>query len=159
MMYPDKQSVGVLIHGTGMPNENNLSVSVISNHGGVPINEIILIYAVERETMSAIYYRAISGNIVDIATLKSTINELKNMNVNIVYSVLDAGCDSESNLEELYSLGIDFMTRLISNRGLYMDLLTKNCDLVIRPTNRIVYNKRQLLMAMNKVNTPNNRKA
>jgi transposase len=123
----------------------------------VAVNEIRLIYVVDRDTFNPIYYRAIPGNVVDIVTLKSTINELKSMNINVGYSVLDAGYNSESNLEELYSLDINFMTRLISNRRLYKKLLEENCDIIEQPRHRIVYNDRLLYMVMNKVTLPNNR--
>jgi hypothetical protein len=56
----------------------------------VAVNEIRLIYVVVLDTFNPIYYRAIPGNVVDIVTLKITINELKSMNVNVRYSVLDA---------------------------------------------------------------------
>ncbi|MDR2199927.1 MAG: transposase [Deltaproteobacteria bacterium] len=159
MMCPNNKSVGVLIDSTGLSNDIDLPITAISNHGGGPVNEIRLIYVVDRETMSPIYYRAIPGNVVDVVTLKATISELLSLNVNIEYSVLDAGYNSESNLEELYSLDINFMTRLISNRGLYKDLLAEHCDSVMNASNRIVYNGRLIFMTMNKVKLPNNRTA
>jgi hypothetical protein len=157
MLYPEGNPVGVLIDSTGLPNDIDLSITALSNHGGGAVNEIRLIYVVDRETFSPIYYRAIPGNIVDVVTLKGTINELQSMNVNVKYSVLDAGYHSEANLEELFSLDINFMTRLISNRGLYKELLAKNCDTVMDPSNRMVYNKRLMFMTMNKVKLSNNR--
>jgi hypothetical protein len=159
MIYPECKSAGILIDSTGLPNDINLFLTAISSHGGNVVNEIRLIYVVDRETMSPIYYRAIPGNVVDVVTLKGTIDELKTMNVAIDCSVLDAGYNSESNLEELYSLGINFMTRLISNRTLYKELLAKNCDTVMNPANRMVFNKRMLFMTTNRVLLPNNRVA
>jgi transposase len=158
-MYPKGKSVGILIDSTGLPNDINLPITAISNHGNGVVNEIRLIYVVDRETHSPIYYRAIPGNVVDVVTLKGTISDLKTMNVNVKYSVLDTGYNSESNLEELFSLGIDFMTSLISNRGLFNELLANNCDIVMKSTNRIIYNKRLLFLTMNKVFLPNNRQA
>ncbi|MDR0881288.1 MAG: transposase [Candidatus Adiutrix sp.] len=159
MMYPDQRPVGVLIDSTGLPNDIDIFLTAISNHGGETVNGIRLIYVVDRETLGPIYFRAIPGNVVDVVTLKGTINELKSMNVNIGQAILDAGYNSASNLEELFELGIDFMTRLISNRGLYKELLAKNSDTVIRACNRIVYNKRSLFITVNKVRLPNDRTA
>jgi transposase len=156
-MYPDGKPVGVLIDSTGLPNDNDLHITAISNHGCGVVKEIRLIYVIDRETFDPIYYREIPGNIVDVVTLKGTISELQSMNVNVKYSILDAGYNSESNLEELFSLNINFMTRLISNRGLYKELLAKNCDTVMDPSNRIVYNKRLMFMTMNTVKLNNNR--
>ncbi|MDR1085950.1 MAG: hypothetical protein LBP22_14120 [Deltaproteobacteria bacterium] len=69
-------------------------------------NEVRLIYVTDRETFDPIYYRAIPGNIVDVAALKGTVCELKSLNVNVGYSAPDAGYNSESSLEELFSSGI-----------------------------------------------------
>jgi hypothetical protein len=159
MTRPDTRSVGVLIDSAGLPNDIDLSLTATSNHGGGPVNDIRLIYVVDRETMSPIYYRAIPGNVSDAATLKATINELKSLNVNVEYSALDAGYNSESNLEELSSLDIHFMTRLISNRGLCKDLPAKHCDSVMRASNRVVYNGGPLFLTMNKAKPPNDRSA
>ncbi|MDR0548005.1 MAG: transposase, partial [Deltaproteobacteria bacterium] len=129
MMYPKKgEKVGILIDSTCLPNDIDLPITATTNHGQGVENQIRLIYVVDRETFSPIYYRAIPGNVVDVITLKNMISELKSLDVNIGYSVLDAGYNSESNLEELYKLDINFITRLISNRGLYKELLAKHCD-------------------------------
>jgi hypothetical protein len=159
MMYPDAGAVGVLIDSTGLPNDIHLPITAISNHGGGPVNEIRLIYVVDRETLNPIYYRAIPGNIVDVSTLKGTIDELKSMHVNVGYSILDAGYNSESNIEKLFSLNINFMTRLISNRGLYKELMKNNCDTIRNACNRLAYNERGLYMTMNNVKLANNRDA
>jgi transposase len=159
MLHPENESVGVLIDSTGLPNDINVPITAISSHDGDVVSQIRLIYVVEQGTFNPLYYRAIPGNVVDVVTLKGIINELQTMNVNVKYSVLDAGYNSESNLEALFSLGIDFMTRLISNRGLYKELLSQNCDIVMNHSNRIVYNQRLLYMIMNKVKLPNNRTA
>jgi hypothetical protein len=158
IMLQTKDS-GILIDSTGLPNNVDLPITAISNHGSGPINEIRLIYVIDKDTYTPIYYRAIPGNVVDIVTMKGTVAELKTLNVNIKYAVLDAGYNSESNLEALFSLGIDFMTRLISNRGLYKDLLAKNCDSVMSAPNRLVYNSRVIFMTMNEVTVANNHKA
>jgi hypothetical protein len=159
MMYPDNKPVGILIDSTGLPSDIDLALTAISNHGGESVNGIRLIYVVDRESMGPIYFRAIPGNVVDVVTLKGTIDELKALNVNIGHAVLDAGYNSAGNIEELYSLGINFMTRLISNRDLYKELLANNCDTIMRAKNRVLYNQRPLFMTMNKVALPNKREA
>jgi hypothetical protein len=159
MMYPKGESVGILIDSTSLPNDINLPSTAISNHGNGVVDEIRLIYVVDRETHSPIYYRAIPGKVVDVLTLKGTISDLKTMHVNVKYSVLDSEYNSESNLEELFNLGIDFITRLISNRGLYNELLVTNYDIVINQSNRIMYNNRLFFLIMNNVSLTNNRQA
>jgi hypothetical protein len=151
MMYSDDSAVGILINNAVLLNDIGLPKLALGSQEGSAEKQMRLIYAVERETFSPIYYKNIAGNVVDIVTLKETIAEMKSMNVKIGYSVLDAGYNSESNLEELYSLGIDFMAKLSSDSGLYKRLLAKTCHTVMHPSNRIVYNKRLLFMTRNKV--------
>jgi hypothetical protein len=158
-IYSTRRAAGILIDSTGLPNDNGLFLTAMSSHGGELVKEIRLIYVVDRESMDPIYYRAIPGNVVDVVTLKSTIGELKTMNVDIDHVVLDAGYGSADNLEGLFSLGIHFMTRLISNRTLYKDLLASNSDTVISPSNRMVYNNRHLFMTVKKVELDNKRTA
>jgi hypothetical protein len=159
MMDPERKSVGVLIDSPGPQNDIDLPITALSNHEIGAINEVRLIYVIDRETFNPIYYRVIPSNVVDVKTLKETIDEIQIMNFNVRYSVLNTGYNLESNLEGLFSLGIDFMTRLVSDRGLYKELLVKNCETIMHPSNRLVYNKRLLFMTMNKVTLPNNRKA
>jgi hypothetical protein len=154
---PDAKSVGILIDSAGSPNNLDLPIEVFNERGGAAVNEMRLIYVVDRDTFHPIYYRAIPDNVVDIRTLNSVINELKSMNVNVGYSALDAGYNSENNLEELYRLDIDFMMRLNFNSQLYKKLLEANCDIIEQPRHRIVYNNRLLYMVKNKVTLPNNR--
>lgn len=159
MTRPEGKSVGVLFDGPGLPNDMKSPIAALSDPGNGAVNQIRLIYVVDRESFNPIYYRVIHGDVVDIITLQEIFDELKSLNVNIDYSVLDVGYNSESNLEELYSLGIDFMTRLISNSCLYKELLAQNCDNMIQSSNRLVYNNQLLFMTINKIKLPNNRTA
>jgi hypothetical protein len=151
MVYPETNSIGVLIDSDGLLNDINLYITTQGNHENEYVSQIRLIYVVDRKTFNPIYYRAIPGNVVDTITLKETINELKALNVNIGYSALDYGYNSESNLEELFSLGIDFITRLTPNICLYNELIEKNCDNISHASNRLVYNNKLIFMVMNKV--------
>jgi hypothetical protein len=141
-LYPKNDGVGILIDRSLVPNDINLFLTAGKSHGADVFDALRLIYVVDRDTLNPIYYGSIPGNVVDVMTLKSIIDELKSMSVNVKYSVLDAGYNSESNLYELYCLDIDFMTRLKSNSTLYKELLADNSDSVMNPSNRINYNKR-----------------
>jgi transposase len=55
--------------------------------------------------------------------LSTTIEEIKEYNVNIVHAIMDAGYYSEKNIRELYDNHIPFLIRLTPNRVLYKNLV------------------------------------
>jgi transposase len=57
----------------------------------------------------------VAGNIVDVSTLRTTINQLKVQGINVNHGILDAGYCSKKNFEALKASGIPFLTRLPSN--------------------------------------------
>jgi hypothetical protein len=108
-------SENVLIDSTGLPNDIHFEYSKISNHNGEISREARLIYVVERETGLPVYFRYVAGNIVDVSTLRTTINQLKVQGINVRHGILDAGYCSKKNLEALKTHGIPFLTRLPGN--------------------------------------------
>ena len=122
-------SENVLIDSTGLPNDIHFEYSKVNNHNGVISREARLIYVVERGTGLPIYFRYVAGNIVDVSTLRTTINHLKVQGVNISHGILDAGYCSKKNFEALKLHGIPFLTRLPSN-AVAKDLIERyGCDL------------------------------
>jgi hypothetical protein len=105
-------SDNVLIDSTGLPNDIKFEYAAVNNHNGVISRETRLIYVVERATGLPVYFRYVTGNIVDVSTLRVTINELKAQGVNVHHSILDAGYCSKTNIGKLFALGISFITRL-----------------------------------------------
>jgi len=66
-----------------------------------------------------LFYRYVPGNIADISTLKTTIDELTALGVEHSFALLDAGYASESNIKHLRKNQIDFLMRLPAGRVLY----------------------------------------
>jgi hypothetical protein len=116
-------SENVLIDSTGLPNDIHFEYSKVNNHNGVISREARLIYVVERGTGLPVYFRYVAGNIVDVSTLRTTINQLKAQGINVSHGILDAGYCSKKNLEALKTHGIPFLTRLPSN-AVAKDLIT-----------------------------------
>ena len=108
-------SENVLIDSTGLPNDIHFDYSQINNHNGVISREARLIYVVERNTGLPVYFRYVAGNIIDVTTLRVTINHLKAQGVDVKHGILDAGYCSEKNVNELYENSIPFLTRLPNN--------------------------------------------
>lgn len=45
-----------------------------------------------------IYFRYVAGNIIDVSTLITTVNELEQYGVSVSHAILDAGYFSEKNV-------------------------------------------------------------
>ena len=124
---------GVLIDSTGMPNDINFPLTAVNTHNGVTSNESRLLYVVDRKSRMPLFFRYNAGNIVDVATLRSTIAELEAFGVDVEYAIVDAGYYSENNVRSLYGdddgkKPIPFLTRLGSNLKLYKNLAAEHAD-------------------------------
>ena len=108
-------SENVLIDSTGLPNDIHFEYTQINNHNGVINREVRLIYVVERNTGLPVYFRYVAGNIVDVITLRVTINHLKAQDMDVKHGILDAGYCSEKNINALYENSIPFLIRLPNN--------------------------------------------
>jgi transposase len=108
-------SENVLIDSTGLPNGIHFDYTQINSHNGVINREARLIFVVERNTGLPVYFRYVAGNIVDVITLRVTINHLKAQDMEVKHGILDAGYCSEKNVNELYDSGIPFLFRLPYN--------------------------------------------
>jgi hypothetical protein len=85
----------ILLDSTGMPNSIKIDKTAVSNHSRVINNEIRLIYVVDSDSGLPIFFKAISGNIIDNSTLKTTIALLKASNINVKLIIIDAGYSSK----------------------------------------------------------------
>ena len=108
-------SENVLIDSTGLPNNIHFEYTQLNNHNGVITREARLIYVVERNTGLPVYFRYVACNIVDVTTLRVTINHLKAQDMEVKHGILDAGYCSEKNVNALYDSNIPFLIRLPNN--------------------------------------------
>jgi transposase len=108
-------SENVLIDTTGLPNDIDFEYSQINNHNGVFSRKARLIYVGERNTTLPVYFRYVSGNIVDVVTLRVTINHLKAQGIEVKHGILDAGYCSEKNIKDLFNNNISFLIRMPNN--------------------------------------------
>lgn len=118
-----RTEANILIDSTGLPNSIRFPLTAISNHNGEISEEVRLIYVVQQGTRLPIYMRYVPGNIVDTTTLITTIKELKAMEVNTKFAILDAGYVTEKGLRQLYDDNISFITRCPTNRTIYKRLM------------------------------------
>ena len=70
------KKLGILIDSTGLPNDINFPLTAVNNHNDQISEETRLILVVDRSSNMPLYFRYNAGNIVDVSTLKATIDEL-----------------------------------------------------------------------------------
>lgn len=139
---PEASKGAILIDSTGLPNNSRLPVTAISNHNGEINNEVRLIYVVQRGTGLPIYMRYISGNIVDVSTLISTIAELKAMKVDTKFAILDAGYLTLESINVLLENKISFLSRLKKNWSIYKQVVKEHLDTLEQKSNLYLHNGR-----------------
>jgi len=136
----------ILIDSTGMANDIHFDYAAISNHNGVISRESRLIFVVERVSGMPIYFRCVAGNIVDVSTLKTTLNQLKALGLAVNHGILDAGYCSENNIHDLYEQNIPFLIRL-PDKSMSDDLIKRHgsglysTKYVLRHGSRIIFMK------------------
>jgi transposase len=136
----------ILIDSTGVPNDIHFDYAALSNHNGVISREARLIFVVERSTSMPVYFRYVAGNIVDVSTLKTTLNQLKAQGVDIKHGIMDAGYCSGNNIRDLYKQDIPFLIRL-PDKSMSNDLIKQHgselysTKYVLRYGNRIIFMK------------------
>ena len=81
----------------------------INTHDGETNRETRLILVVDRSINMPLYFRYNAGNIVDVTTLKATIDEFTMNGVNTDFAIVDAGYYSEKNIKALYGDHIAFL--------------------------------------------------
>jgi len=132
----------ILIDSTGLPNSIHFPLTAVSNHNGQISNEMRLIYVVQQGTNLPLYFRYVAGNIVDVSTLTKTILELKALNINTKFAILDAGYLTDENAKEMFEAGISFVTRLRGNRKLYKEIVAEHLPALREEENFVSYNTR-----------------
>jgi hypothetical protein len=143
-----KVGSGVLIDSTGLPNEIHFPLTEINNHGGEISNETRLVLVLDRESGMPIYFRYVAGNIVDVTTLETTLDEVRMFGLDVYCAIVDAGYYSEKNVRALQDKGILFVMRMVPNRKLYKELVRthapgiEDAKYLVRYRDRFLYIKR-----------------
>ena len=143
---------GVIIDSTGLLNDIGISLTALGHHGGEIENEIRMIMVVDRESGEPLYFRYVAGNIVDVSTLKTTMNELIALNINANYALLDAGYCSEYNIVGLYKAQISFLMRIPAGRLIYKEAVEKALPTLESIENCTLYGERILYIKREKIN-------
>ena len=151
-IYGREKAAGILVDSTGVPNATKMDITQISNHNGDINREVRLIYVIDRDNGMPIYFRYVAGNIIDVSTLITTVNELEQYGVSVSHAILDAGYFSEKNAKELFESGIPFMTRLAPNKTAFKEAAAGNMDDLMSPKYAFRYGQRLVFIKKVPVN-------
>jgi transposase len=148
----------IIVDSTGLPNEINFPLTAFGHHGSTCEEETRLLMVIDKIKNIPLYFRFMAGNIVDVNTLSTTIEELRQYDIKTDFSLIDAGYYSEKNIKYLYDNKINFLTRLPSNRTLYKELINKyETKEIEKAENRVIYGKRVLFIKKVKIELPSNK--
>jgi hypothetical protein len=139
---PRDMKTGILIDSTGLPNAIHFPLTAVNTHNGETSEEVRLIFVVDKTTGMPLFFRYNAGNIVDITTLKATLNELSEYGVTVKHAIVDAGYCSENNITAMFDNKIRFLTRLPVNRKIYLEALDKYQNDVLSVQCRHMYQNR-----------------
>lgn len=143
---------GIIIDTTSLPNQIHMPITQWGLNGEEIDKQIRFLLVVDKKNSMPLFFRYFSGNIVDVSTLKNTINELQKFGIKENYVYMDAGFFSEDNILELYDQKIDFLTRLPSMRTSYKDLINSEVKNIEKYENVVRYGKRALFIKQKKIN-------
>ncbi len=146
-----KTNEGIIIDATSMPNQIHFPFNTWGyNDGGID-KQIRLLFVIDKKSSLPLYFRYLPGNIVDVSSLTTTIEELKKYDIKSSFALVDAGFYSEDNIKKLYIDKIDFLTRLPVKRTLYKDLIKEAMPDIEAFKNAVKYGDRILFVKQKKV--------
>ena len=155
---PDKN---ILVDSSGLPNSIHFPLTAKNVHNGKLSNEVRLIFVVQKSTGLPLYYRAVSGNIVDVSTLSRIFFHLDSMGIEISSCIMDAGYNSGDNLDLFYDENhrcrIGFITRIGSGDKAFKELVSKELPGIERKENFVKYEDRYLFIIKHPVMVGSNK--
>jgi transposase len=136
----------IIIDATSLPNQIHIPLTEWGLHGEDIDKQMRFLLVVDKTTFYPIYFRILPGNIVDVSTLRGTIDELKKYGIKNSFTYMDAGFFSEENIKEMQTAEINFLTRLPAGRILYKELIKNEIDDLEERKNIVRYGKRALFV-------------
>ncbi len=137
---------GIIIDATSLPNQIHTPMTTWGLSGEEIDKQLRFLLVVDKKTTHPLFFRSLPGNIVDVSTVKNTVQELAQHNIKDCFIYHDAGFFSEENIKEYYINNINFLTRLPATRTLYKELIKNEAKLLENIANGIKYGKRGLFV-------------
>lgn len=136
----------IIIDASSLPNQIHHPFSEWGHADSCIEKQFRFLCVLEQKTKMPLFYRFLPGNVVDVSSLKSTLDELRLLKAKNKFVLLDAGYYSEDNILALYDNEIDFLMRLPSQRSLYRSCITKDLEDIERIQYAMRYDERVLFV-------------
>ena len=131
---------GILIDSAGLPNCARMPLTAVSNHNGIISNEVRIIYVVHQRTGLPLFMRYVPGNVIDASTIKRTLLELKGLDIDVKFALLDAGYYNGKNADALYDAKVSFVTRVHNSNKVFTDAVKMHRAGLERKENLVRHN-------------------
>ena len=141
----------VIIDATCIPNEINHQFNSWGKADSSLQSQFKLLCVVDQSTKLPLFYRFLPGNMTDISTLQTTILELKAIGIENNSVLFDSGYFSESNIKDLYTHNIDFITRIPNGRIIFKDNVTIHANSLEDIDNVCLYGGRSVFIKKIKI--------
>lgn len=142
---------GIIIDATSLPNQIHMPMTEWGRSGEEIDKQVRFLLVVDKQTSAPMYFRILPGNIIDVSTLKNTIDELQKYGIKDTFIYSDAGFFSEDNILDMYQNNINFLTRLPATRTIYRDLILNEVKGLESAEYGVRYGKRGLLVKQKKI--------
>lgn len=142
---------GIIIDTTSLPNQIHIPLTSWGRSGEEIDKQIRFLLVVDKDSSMPIFFRILSGNIIDVSSLRNTREELKHYGIKNSFICTDAGFFSEDNIKDLYDNNINFLMRLPAVRTLYKELIQNEVRDIESLSNAVRYGKRGLFIKQKKV--------
>lgn len=114
---------GIIIDSTSLPNQIHFPFTAWGYHSGGIDKQIRFLFVIDKKNNLPLFFRYLPGNVVDVSSLRMTMDELEQYDVDSGYVLLDAGFFSKDNIKDLYGKEVDFFTRLPASTKLFEKLV------------------------------------
>jgi transposase len=142
---------GVIIDTTSLPNQICFPFNAWGYGDDSVDKQIRFLFVVDRNSSLPLFFRYLPGNVVDVSTLGTTVEELKKLGIKTSFVLLDAGFFSEDNIKDLQGKEIDFLVRLPSKRLIYKELIERETEDLESFNNAVRYGERALFVKQKKI--------
>lgn len=142
---------GVVIDGTSLPNQIHMPLTAWGLSSEEIDKQIRFLLIVDKDTKNPLFFRLLPGNMLDVSTLRNTLDELERYNIKNSFVYVDAGFFSEENVREMYEHKVQFLTRLPSLRIIYKQLIEKDLHDIESIQYAVRYGKRGMFVKQKEI--------
>lgn len=131
--------------------ERNAYVKYGYNRDSEPLPQINLAMLFGQNSNLPAYYRRIPGNITDVATLKTTVQNLDFLGKRKINFVLDRGFYSQNNIDELFRRKHKFTIAIPAGRKWVEEIIDQYYDSIADPSNYLEVDDSEALYVVSRL--------